>query len=476
MGQYVMGIDNGSQSTKVTIFDFKGNEIAYGSKNLKPLSTPEPGVVLHPDDDLWESVKGGIENCLENFDGNPKDIVGIGLCTIRCCRALLKEDGTLAYPVLSWMDARMSDVYKHENDDVKYVTSTSGYLCCRLTGVKRDTASNLECGWPLNWETLDWYEDDDIIKEHGLTRDMLFELVKPGELFGYIKEDIAEEFGLSKDVPVIATANDKAVEVLGAGIKDKKQIMISLGTFISSMIYREKYFDDAKTFFPTLASIPHNYVYESIGIRRGMWTVSWFKNLLGDELTLNAEKLNISEEEYLNILGKEAPAGSDGLITLLDWLASPATPYRKGVMIGFDQRHTIAHMYRSILEGIAYNLKNNIDEMLEEIDEEIGEITIIGGGSKSDLVMQIFADMFNMPTVRNESNSAACLGAAICVCKYLGVYSNFEEAIKNMVRAKEIFYPNSNLYTFYGTINNKVIKNARKFTDEILKESFEIFS
>lgn len=470
-----MGIDNGSQSTKVAIYDLEGNEVAFGSYQLQDTLSPKPGVVIHPDDDLWDSVYEGMKNCLANFTGNSKDIAGIGLCTIRCCRVLLQENGHLAYPVISWMDSRLAKPYEHTDDRVKYVTTTSGYLGFRLTGQRKDTAANYEVNWPLDRETLDWSDDDEVMKANGLKREMLFDLVKPGDKLGTLRQELAYEFGLNTDIPVVATANDKAVEVLGAGIKDEGSIMISLGTFISSMLLRNEYFENARNFFPTLACIPFKYVYESNGIRRGMWTVSWFKKLIGEELVTEAGKLDISEEEYLNRKAQDVPAGSDGLITILDWLPTPSIPYRKGIMIGFDQRHTKFHIYRSILEAIAYNIKNNIDDMLQEIDAKLNDLVVIGGGSKSDLMMQMIADIFGLPVQRREGSSTACLGAAICVCQYLTVYKDFYEAASKMVKTQQTFMPNRQNHEFYNKINDTVVKNVREHTDEILKRTYPIF-
>lgn len=476
MNKYVMGIDNGSQSTKVAIYDINGSEVAFGSQKLKETLSPKPGVVIHPDDDLWDSVKGGIKDCLANFTGNPKDIVGIGLCTIRCCRVLLKEDGHLAYPVISWMDSRLSKPYQHTDNLVKYVTTTSGYLAFRLTGNFKDTASNYEIHWPLDRETLDWSTDDEVMKANGLKREMLFDLVKPGEELGTIRPDLSKEFGFHTNVPVVATANDKAVEVLGSGIKNEGTIMISLGTFISSMMLKNEYPKNARNFFPTLACIPYKYVYESNGIRRGMWTVSWFQKIIGEELVSGAGKLGVSKEDYLNKKAQDVPAGSDGLITILDWLSAPSTPYRKGIMIGFDQRHTKYHIYRSILEAIAFNIKNNIDDMLEELDGKVNDLVVLGGGSKSDLMMQIIADLFGLPVHRREGSSSACLGAAICVCQHLSIYKDFEEATNQMVKTKQTFLPKKENQELYNKINETVVKNVRKHTDEILKLTYPIFN
>lgn len=475
MGKYILAIDNGSQSTKVGIYDLAGHEVAFGSCKLRDNLTPAPGVVVHPDDDLWDSVKNGIKNCITNFRHDTSEIIGIGLCTIRCCRVLLKEDGSLAQPVISWMDSRMSSPYKHNDKNVKFVTTTTGYISNRLTGEFNDSSSNCEFGWPIDFTTLDWSKDDSVIESCGLKRDMLFNLIKPGELLGNLKEELSIELGLPKDLPVVASSNDKAVEVLGSGIMSEDSVMISLGTYISSMLFRDKYYENSKSFYPTLACIPFKYVYESFGIRRGMWTVSWFKQLIGEELTLEAEKLGLSEENYLNLRATEVPAGSDGLITILDWLATPTEPYRKGLIMGFDQRHSKFHIYRSILEAIAYNIKNNVTDMVEEIKLNLKEVVVIGGGSKSDLLMQIISDQFNLPVVRKEGSSCGCLGATICVTKYLKIYETYEEAIKNMVRTEKVFYPIPKNFELYNSVNNNIVKNVRKYTDEIFKLTYPIF-
>jgi sugar (pentulose or hexulose) kinase len=476
MSRYVMGIDNGSQSTKVAIYDVEGNEVAFGSYQLSETLSPEPGVVIHPDDDLWDSVYGAMKNCLANFTGNPKEIAGIGLCTIRCCRVLLKGDGHLAYPAISWMDSRLNQPYVHSDNQVKYVTTTSGYLGFRLTGEFKDSAANYEVHWPLDRESLDWSPDEEVFKAYGLKREMVFTLVKPGEKLGTLRQELADEFGLNLDVPVVATANDKAVEALGSGIKDDGTIMISLGTFISSMLLRDEYKENAVNFFPTLACIPFKYVYESNGIRRGMWTVSWFKKLIGEELVTEAAKLGISEEDYLNRKAQNVPVGSDGLITILDWLSTPSEPYRKGIMMGFDQRHTKFHIYRSILEAISYNIKNNIDGMVAEIDVTLKDVVVIGGGSKSDVLMQIIADLFGLPVHRREGSSVACLGAAICACQHLSIYSDFYEAAKLMVKTQTTFLPKHENHVLYNTVNESIVKQVRKHTDEIFKLTYPIFN
>ena len=111
MTPYLLAIDNGSQSTKVTIFDFRGRAVASARRPLKPYDTSVPGRAVHPGDDIWESIQHACRAAMAGFSGDPAGIAAVGLCTIRFCRALLAADGTLTEPVLSWMDQRVSRPY-----------------------------------------------------------------------------------------------------------------------------------------------------------------------------------------------------------------------------------------------------------------------------------------------------------------------------------------------------------------------------
>ncbi len=184
--QYVIGLDGGTQSTKVVIFDLEGNLVCQGKKELQPMHMPKPGVAEHPDDDLWDTIVTASRQAMERFSGDIKSILGIGLCTIRCCRACLKEDGRLASPVLSWMDLRLARPYEHKDPQVRYVTTTSGYITHRFTGQFKDTAANYEGMWPIDKDTWQWSKDPDVLKAFNVPRNKLFKLEMPGSILGYV--------------------------------------------------------------------------------------------------------------------------------------------------------------------------------------------------------------------------------------------------------------------------------------------------
>src|SRR5262252_421025 len=280
MTSCLLAIDNGSQSTKVTIFDLRGHALASARRRLRPYDISVPGHAIHPDDDIWDSIREACRDAVAQFSGSPADIVAVGLCTIRFCRALLAADGSLTEPVLSWMDERVARPYEPDNPLTRYVTTSSGYITHRLTGRFVDAAANYQGVWPIDQDTATWSSDPVAYAAAGMTRDMLFDLVPPGGRLGLVTVAASRATGIPAGLPVYATANDKAVEALGSGLDDDGTVLLSLGTYIAAMTIGSSSRSADGSYWANFAARPRTYLYESTGIRRGMWTISWYRTLL----------------------------------------------------------------------------------------------------------------------------------------------------------------------------------------------------
>ena len=475
-GPYLIGVDCGTQSAKVVVYDAAGNAVARGTRVLQPMSRPRHGVAIHPGDDLWDSIAGASREALAGFRGERREIAGVGICPIRCCKAFLKADGSLAEPVISWMDDRAYQPYVPDDPAAVYATTSSGYIAHRFTGEFKDTAANnIALQWPIDSDTWQWSNDPALFARYGVTRAMLLELQMPGDVIGRLTAEAAAATGIPAGVPVVATANDKAVEMLGAGSLGETTALVSLGTYIAAMVQGRENHKDAKYFWTNFACIPHRYLYESNGVRRGMWTLTWFLDLLGAEIAERAASLGLSREQYIEREAEKVPAGSHGLMTVLDWLAPTDKPFRKGVMLGFDARHTRGHLYRSILEAIALTMKHHVDAMCGELGISLSEIVVSGGGSSSPLFMRIFADVFGIPASRNVDAGGASLGAAICAAAATGIYHDIETAAVRMTRGRESFAPNHASGAIYQKMNEIVYQDIRHATDPLLERSYPIF-
>jgi sugar (pentulose or hexulose) kinase len=471
---YLIGIDCGTQSAKVVIYDAAGSAVGRGHHALRPMSRPRHGVAVHPDDDLWISIAAASRQAMEAFTGDRDEIVGVGLCPIRCCKAFLAADGSLTEPMISWMDDRAYQPYVPDDSAVVYATTASGYLAHRMTGEIKDTAANnIELQWPIDTDTWQWSDDPALYEQFGLRPEMLFELQMPGDVIGMLTPDAAAATGIPAGIPVVATANDKAVEMLGAGSLSETTALVSLGTYIAAMMHGHENRTAPRNFWTNFACIPHRYLYESHGVRRGMWTLTWFLDLLGPEVAERADALGLSREQYIEREAAEVRAGSDGLMTVLDWLAPTDKPFRKGVMLGFDARHTRGHIYRSILEAIALSMKHHVEAMSSELGATLDEIVVSGGGSNSPLLMQIFADVFGIRA--SSAAGGASLGAAICAAAATGVHPDIEAAATAMTPSRHTVAPDAASTDMYQRMSETVFHDIRNHTDVLLERSYPIF-
>jgi Sugar (pentulose and hexulose) kinases len=302
-----------------------------------------------------------------------------------------------------------------------------------------------------------------------LRPEQLFKVVRPGEMLGEVTASAARASGLPLGLPIIATAHDKAVEALGAGALNQGEALISLGTYIGAMVHGDTQPQASDHFWPFQAALPGHFLYECMGVRRGMWTVSWFRDQFGAAALQEAQDSGVDIETLLSTEASKVPAGSEGLITLHDWAAPAEAPWRKGAIIGFDGRHTRAHLFRSLLEGIVFTMKNHLDPMMHALNRPLTQLVISGGGANSDLFMQLFADIFGVPARRNAMRSSAAIGCAINAGMAVGVWQSYPEAVASLVKTGETFTPNARPHAFYQQLNQQVYQQLHSTLDPLLQ-------
>lgn len=472
--EYVIGLDVGTQSTRVIIFDKDGNVASKGSRPHQPHMIRQPGWAEHPMGDLWNAFLGACHDALAGFPGELSEIKAFGLSTQRCCRAYINEKGELLQPLMSWLDIRTLDFHQPgpAYDHLYKLLTNSGYYCYRLTGLCKDTYANLTGPtFPFSEATHTWLTDPEAFAQHNLRMDQLPELAAPGDVLGYLTAQAAEETGLPVGLPIVAAAGDKQVEVLGAGAINNGQAYITCGTYCGFLLVDSEYTES-----PSLgcysAAHPGKYHYECYGVRRGFWSVSWFVRNFGSVAQKLMDSRGISCEDALNVMAEQIPIGCEGLMFIPDFVPPTADmPYRRGGFLGFDGRHTAAHMYRSVLEGIALSLKSNVDWMINDTQKKVTEIRIGGGGSKSTIGMQIFADVFGLPVIRTTNPESCALGAAIDAAVGCGMYPDFDAAVDGMVHIRDRFEPYPEHHAFYSDLLKRVYVKARPATDPLYIES-----
>ncbi|MCP4657763.1 MAG: carbohydrate kinase, partial [bacterium] len=181
-----------------------------------------------------------------------------------------------------------------------------------------------------------------------------------------------------------------------------------------------------------------------------------------------------SVEELFDELVAEAEPGSMGLALGPSWSPGIKEPVAKGAVVGFGDVHTRAHLYRAIIEGIAYALREGKERTERRSRVPITALRVAGGGSQSAAAMQITADVFGLPTARPHTHESSGLGAAIDAAVGLGLHPDFDTAIKEMTRVGQEFEPRPEPRKIYDQLYRRVYLQMYRRLKPLYEEIREI--
>jgi sugar (pentulose or hexulose) kinase len=162
-------------------------------------------------------------------------------------------------------------------------------------------------------------------------------------------------------------------------------------------------------------------------------------------------------------LVNQVPPGSDGLVLQPYWspgLRHPG-PEARGSVVGFNDVHTRSHLYRAILEGLAYALREGAERTCKRSGVDITELRVAGGGSQSNAAMQLTADIFGLPAARPHVYEASGLGAAIDAAVGAGIHTSFASAVNDMTRTGDLFEPNPAAHHIYDELYEGLFKDVQ---------------
>ncbi len=508
--QYVLSIDNGTQSIRALLFDLQGNLEAKSQVHIEPYFSEHPGWAEQHAEVFWENLCLACHNLWENTEIKKEALAGVAVTTQRSCVICMDKNGKPLRPFFSWLDQRRTEgiqpiggimgvLFKLARVDqtVRYLQAEaeanwisthqpeiwektdkflmlSGYHIFRLTGEYRDSVGSQVGYIPFDYKRLQWCRDKDWKwKVSPITREMLPELVPPGGILGKITKEASLATGIPEGLPVVAAATDKACEVLGAGCLDPNVGCLSYGTTATINTISSKYVEPVPIIPPYPAPVPDAYCTEYM-IYRGYWMVSWFKKQFALREQQIADEKGIEPEKLFDDLVNAVPPGSMGLTLQPYWSPGLRMPEAKGAIIGFGDLHTRAHIYRSILEGLAYGLREGKERIEKRSRISIDRLIVAGGGSQSEAAMQLTADIFGMPAIRPHIYETSGLGAAIDAAVGLGLHSGFDSAIKEMTRVGKVFNPREEHREIYDGLYKRVYLKLYKRLQPLYEEIRDI--
>ncbi|MBN1249559.1 MAG: FGGY-family carbohydrate kinase [Anaerolineae bacterium] len=512
MTDYLLAIDNGTQSVRALIFDLRGNLVAKSRVPIQAYVSPKPGWAEQDPIYYWDKLCEACQLLWQQTEVPREAIAAVALTTQRNTVINVDADGEPLRPAIVWLDQRrveglppvkglwgllfrlagMSEtvaylqaeaeanwIRTHQPDiwrqTHKYLM-LSGYLTYRLTGRFVDSVGSQVGYVPFDYKALTWSKWWDW-KWHAVPvdREMLPRLIPPTGRLGTITSAAAEATGLPAGLPLIAAAADKACEVIGAGALKPHIGCLSYGTTATINTTHRKYHEVIPLIPPYPSAVPDHYSLE-IQIYRGYWMVSWFKEEFGHLEQALANERGIEPESLFDDLVNGAPPGSMGLILQPYWspgLKVPG-PEAKGAIIGFGDVHTRAHVYRAILEGLAYALREAKERMERRSHTAITELRVSGGGSQSDAAMQLTADIFGIPTARPHTYETSGLGAAIDAAVGMELHPSFNTAVAEMTRVGDVFDPDPQARDIYEGLYQRVYKMMYKRLRPLYEEIRQI--
>jgi len=492
--ELILSIDVGTQSIRAVIIDLNGNIIDIKKILIDAYFSVHPGWAEQEPEYFWTKLTETCKKLFSETAVSKEKIKAVTLTTQRGTIINTDKDGNPLRPAISWLDQRqaeadtypkgidkaalslinMREAVTHavKNAECNWIIQNqpeiwektdkflylSGWLTYKLTGNFSDSIGNMVGYLPFDYKKHQWTnEKHRNYKMFPVENEKLTELVKPSEILGEITKKTEEETGIPAGLPLIAAASDKASEVLGSGVFQPDVACLSYGTTATLQTTRNKYFE-VIPFFPPYPGAIQNYYNTEIMIFRGFWMVNWFKEEFGCKEIEIAKKTGLAAEQLFDEMIKDIPPGSMGLTLQPYWSPGVKVPgtEAKGAIIGFGDVHTRAHIYRAILEGLAYALKEGLQRTEKRTKTKIEKIIVSGGGSQSEQAMQMTADIFNMPVERPHTYETSALGAAINAAVGMKYYNSYEDAVKNMCRIGNHYSPNKKNRLIYDELYNKV--------------------
>jgi len=489
---HVLAIDNGTQSVRALLFDLTGKLSSRVQLQLEPYYSTQPGWAEQDVKYFWEHLCRACRQLLAESDVPVDAIAGMAVTTQRACMVNLDRTGEPLRPMISWLDQRratafrpvgglMGAVFKLAGVEqtIRYLQGESeanwlaenqphiwekthkflflsGYHIFRLTGQYHDSAASQVGYVPFDYKRLTWCGGNSWLwRLAPVQQSMLPRLFKPGEQLGTVTEQASRETGLPAGLPVIAASTDKACEILGSGCLDPQTAALSYGTTATINTISRKYVEVKPRIPPYPAPVPDAYSTE-IMIYRGYWMVNWFKKQFALREQQLAAEQGIEPESLFDELVNAVPPGSMGLTLQPYWSPGLSMPEAKGAIIGFGDVHTRAHIYRAILEGLAYGLRDGLEQIEKRRGIKVQRLTVAGGGSRSNAAMQLTADIFGLPVSRPHTYEASGLGAAMAAAVGLGLQPDFETAVAEMTHTERVFEPIPQNRSVYDSLYRRV--------------------
>ena len=444
---YYMGIDIGTSGCKAVIFDEQGQQVSKAYREYELISKYTGWAELDTDE-VMENCFDVIKESASRLDTG--SVVGLGISSQGEAFTMIDEDGMALCNALVSSDIRANDLIgpwteKFGEEKLYRITGHTPHpmfslfkllwikeyaseiwvkahriLCFEDLLQYRLGIKNPAIGWPLAGRTMlfdvvshTW--NDEILGIVGLRKEQLSIPLKSGSIAGYVNKELSKELNLAENAFIVTGGHDQPCSALGAGATEPGIAVYALGTvecitpaFIKPIFTEELRKNNLCTYDH---AVPGIYATVAFSLTGGN-ILKWFRDEFGDKEVKLARKTNSDPYELLMKLMSEEPSR----LLVLPYFTPSGTPYFdvsvKGAILGLDLSTTRGEIMKALLEGVAFEIKLNL-EILKQSGYEVNEIRVIGGGARSQRLIQLKADVIGKPVTILDVTEAGCMGVAM---------------------------------------------------------------
>ena len=496
MGKKIIAWDLGTGGNKASLYDAEGHCLASDFHSYNT-TYPNHGWHEQKPSDWWNAVVESTQRLMQKTGVDKDDIVACGISGHSLGAVPIGKNGELlrqSTPI--WSDGRAekqsAEFFSHYDENRWYnltgngftaafytafkimwyrdnepemyrqidkVIGTKDYINYLLTGrLCTDPSYASGCGV---WDLRRWCYSDELIEAMQLPREIFPEVVPSTQVIGTIKPEIAQKLGLGSNVAVVAGGVDNSCMALGAKAYKNGRVYNSLGSSSWIAVSSDEPLLESKVRPYVFAHVVPGQFASALCVTAGGTAFRWFRDQLGREFLDEAKAKGLDEYDLMTAEAAKSPIGANRLIfnpSLGGGMPMNKSYNLRGGYVGLDLIHTRADVIRATMEGITMGLRSCLDA-LKGMTTIGNEMLLVGGGSKSELWRQIYADIYKTNVIKsNIDQQAAALGAAACAAVGVGLWENFDriDALHEVVSCAKPIQAHAAYYDELMKVYNRV--------------------
>lgn len=476
-----LGIDVSTTGSKALLINRDG-EVLGSTTNPHPLSNPRPLWSEQNPEDWWLAVSASVRQALLNSNISGEAVSAIGLTGQMHGLVLLDEQKQPLRPAILWNDQRCAAecdeirarigrqrliqitgnealtgftapkvvwVKNHEPEifaRARHLLLPKDFIRFKLTGSLTMDKADGSGTMLFDLKSRDWSAE--ILDALGIPSEWLPLTFEGHQVTGEVSSQAAEATGLRAGTPVVAGGGDQAAQAVGVGAVRPGIVALTLGT--SGVVFATTescLIEPEGRLHAFCHALPNRWHLMGVMLSAA-GSLQWYRDTLAPDTSF----------DDLMAEADVAPPGSEGLI-FLPYLSGERTPHpdplARAAWVGLTLRHKRGHLTRSLLEGVAFGLKDSFELIRDSGFRAIEQVRVSGGGAKSALWRQILADVLGAELVMVNTNEGAAYGAAILAGVGCGAWPDVETACSNLIKIVERVSPDQKRAAFYGLMHDQ---------------------